>query len=573
MRLKTKLGGLVTVLLILLLGLAVIGVLTAGTSKRVLSGVAERDLPLVTMVAEATASELQQTIWLYRGLLGGQLESEAAVEEASFEFEQLGTAVAEKIAALRDRLQQARQQASDASVSSQLDEHLQQLDGVDAMFAELQQDGRELLDLIRDGDFMKAELRLPVVEVGVEDLIRSLIEFNAAIAGAARQSAAAAAEQAEASRQRVMVIAMLAVGLALLMGYFIVRSVDTQLGADPQELLNATQALAEGQLVGQVAAGQHGVYRAVNQSIERLREVVQAIQAASYQVATASQQVLDGNADLSSRTQEQASSLEEVAASMEEMSATVTQNAEHAQHADRLAKAARDKANTGNDVVSRAAAAMGRIDESGQRITAILELIEDIAFQTNLLALNAAVEAARAGEHGRGFAVVANEVRKLAGRSATATTDIKGLIKEINSNVADGARLVGQSGEMLAEIVTAARGASDAVSEIAASSVEHSDGISQVKKAVMQMEEMTQQNAALVEEAAAASQSLGGQAEALRKLVAFFRLRHEVSDEMGKAEEEAAVTPAAEWTPEPSTGARGPRLESTEFDDDDWARF
>ncbi|MDX1571809.1 MAG: methyl-accepting chemotaxis protein [Xanthomonadales bacterium] len=574
MRLKTKLGGLVAILLALLLGLAVMGLLTAGNSRSVLTSMAQRDLPLVTVLAEATAAQLQQTVWLYRGLLGGQLDSEAAVEEAGFEFEQLGASVAEKISLLRTRLEAALDRA-EGEARTHIESNLEQLAVLESGFADLQADGKALLELIRAGDFMKAELRLPVVEIAVEDLISQLLAFNATIAADASASATAAAAGAEAATRNVLVITGLAFALALVMGLFIVRSVGTQLGADPQDLLEVTSDLADGKLLAREAGERQGVFRAVTRSIDRLREVVQSIKTASDQVGMASQQVLEGNADLSSRTQEQASSLEEVAASMEEMSGTVTQNADNAQHAESLAREARDKAHAGSEVVARAVSAMDRIEKSGERITEILELIQDIAFQTNLLALNAAVEAARAGEHGRGFAVVANEVRKLAGRSSTATTDIKELIQEINQNVADGTSLVNESGDMLEEIVTSVSGASDAVSEIAASSIEHSDGINQVKKAVIQMEEMTQQNAALVEEAAAASQSMGEQAEALRRLVAFFRLEEGVEeDDLADLEEEAEKVEKSDSGKAPRREPAEPVMETARLDDEsEWTRF
>jgi len=257
---------------------------------------------------------------------------------------------------------------------------------------------------------------------------------------------------------------------------------------------------------------------------ERLSMIVGEVRHGSGAVSTAAQQIARGNDDLSQRTQEQASSLEETASSMEQMTSTVKQNAENASHANQLARGARDQAERGGEVAAQAVKAMGEINASSRKIADIVGLIQEIAFQTNLLALNAAVEAARAGEQGRGFAVVATEVRSLAQRSAGAAKEIKGLIEDSAEKVRGGTALVDQSGKALAEIVDSVKKVTDIVAEIAAASQEQSSGIDQVNNAVMQMDEMTQQNAALVEEAAAAARSMQEQADELTQQVGFFQL-------------------------------------------------
>jgi methyl-accepting chemotaxis protein len=222
---------------------------------------------------------------------------------------------------------------------------------------------------------------------------------------------------------------------------------------------------------------------------------------------------------------------------MEEMTSTVKQNADNAGQANQLATAARDQAEKGGSIVGKAVKAMAEINDSSKRIADIIGVIDEIAFQTNLLALNAAVEAARAGEQGRGFAVVASEVRSLAGRSATAAKEIKDLIQDSVKKVEDGSVLVTQSGQTLDQIVASVKKVSDIVAEIAAASREQSSGIEQVNRAVMQMDEMTQQNAALVEEATAASQSMANQARELNKMMNRYRIDH--------AHQLASATPAA----------------------------
>ncbi len=272
---------------------------------------------------------------------------------------------------------------------------------------------------------------------------------------------------------------------------------------------------------------------AVNQMMDRLSEVVGHVRQATDHVASASAEISSGTQDLSQRTSSEASALEETSSAMEQMTSTVKQNADNARQANQLAVAARDTAEKGGAVVSQAVTAMEEINQSSKKIAEIIGVIDEIAFQTNLLALNAAVEAARAGEHGRGFAVVAAEVRNLAQRSASAAKEIKGLIQESVRKVGDGAELVNQSGSTLGEIVASVKRVTDIVSEIAAASSEQASGIDQVNKAIMQMDEGTQQNAALVEQSAAACQSLQQQAAELVSQMAFFKVAGGVGAEPG----------------------------------------
>ncbi|MES1183602.1 MAG: methyl-accepting chemotaxis protein [Myxococcales bacterium] len=295
-----------------------------------------------------------------------------------------------------------------------------------------------------------------------------------------------------------------------------------------KEAQRVTEALAEGDLTHRMMGdfeGSFAVFRdQMNKTIETLRDTVLRMEEASGAIGTAASDISEGNQNLNKRTQEQSSSLEETSASLEEMTATVKQNAANATQANQLAASAREAAEKGGQVVGSAVSAMTAITESSKKVADIIGVIEQIAFQTNMLALNAAVEAARAGDQGRGFAVVAAEVRNLAQRSAAAAKEIKGLIQDSQEKVDQGAKLVNRSGETLQEIVGSVKKVSDIVGEINAASDEQATGIDQINQAVTQMDKSTQQNAAMVEEAAAAAESMNDQARSLTDLVAFFRV-------------------------------------------------
>ncbi|WP_326535226.1 methyl-accepting chemotaxis protein [Pseudorhodoferax sp.] len=340
-------------------------------------------------------------------------------------------------------------------------------------------------------------------------------------------------------RALIIGLVVLAAALGVLLCWLIARAITTPL----DRALSLAGAIGQGDLTQRLDI--HGrdelaqLLRGLAQMRENLARIVAEMRGSSDSVATASQQIASGNADLSSRTEQTAGSLQQTAASVEQLTGSVRQSAESARTANQLATSAAQVAARGGEVVTQVVSTMQEIDASSRKIADIISTIDGIAFQTNILALNAAVEAARAGEQGRGFAVVAGEVRSLAQRSAEAAKEIKALIGTSVDKVASGSRLVGDAGATMAEIVSSVRRVSDMIGEISAAANEQSEGIGQVNTAISNLDQMTQQNAALVEESAAAARSLGEQAASLAQAVAGFR-----TDSAG-ATGMAAVAPAA----------------------------
>lgn len=319
---------------------------------------------------------------------------------------------------------------------------------------------------------------------------------------------------------------LLVVALLLGIGLVIARSILKELGGEPSQASAITSAIAQGDLSVQIdvkAGDTKSLLHGLRTMRDHMAEIVGRVRSGSESVALASSEIAQGNQDLSARTESQASALEQTAASMEELGSTVRLNADNARQANALAQSASSVAVKGGEVVSEVVDKMRAINDSSKKISDIISVIDSIAFQTNILALNAAVEAARAGEQGRGFAVVAGEVRLLAGRSAEAAKEIKGLISDSVERVDQGSALVDQARNTMNEVVQSIRRVSDIVSEISSASTEQSSAVAQVGQAVTQMDQSTQQNAAMVEQIASAATGLNSQATELVLTVAAFK--------------------------------------------------
>ncbi|WP_306770576.1 methyl-accepting chemotaxis protein [Pantoea sp. 18069] len=355
------------------------------------------------------------------------------------------------------------------------------------------------------------------------------------------------------------VVLLIGVGLAALT----VRSITRPL----EQAVRLTDAITGGDLTVEARDERKDelghLLRSLSAMAARLRGVVSEVRSGVESVSSASTQIATGNQDLSARTEQTAANLEETASSMEQLTATVTQSADTARQANQLASTAAQAAERGGEVVVQVVHSMQQITESSRKINDIIGVIDSIAFQTNILALNAAVEAARAGEQGRGFAVVASEVRSLAQRSAEAAKEIKQLISASVQNVDAGSAQVAHAGRSMEEIVSSVRRVSDLIGEITASSTEQRDGIGQVNQAVSNLDQMTQQNAALVEESSAAATAMRDQAQRLSQVVAVFNVGAAVAKAPAPALYSPAAQPARATTAAPRKVAAAPRLAPT----------
>ena len=433
--------------------------------------------------------------------------------------------VSQSQAEVVSNLRKLKELASDASVSA---------------------DARRMIDKIDSIEKQYSPVALAIVELALQDkkeeaivkmnkecrpLLAALVAASNEYSQFTTRHSLELIKQAEddftAARNKLVLLSVLAIVLAIVAGTLISKRLLQALGAEPTDLCDAVSKVASGDLTGklQVRPGDSSsVLAAVQRMQSSLVQVVSSVRQDSETVSTAAAEISSGNNDLSNRTEQQASALEETASSMEELTSTVKQNADNARQANVLAITASDVATKGGAVVSQVVGTMESISEASRKIVDIISVIDGIAFQTNILALNAAVEAARAGEQGRGFAVVASEVRSLAQRSASAAKEIKVLIDNSVERVDLGTKFANEAGATMSEVVSSVKRVTDVIAEIVSASHEQSTGIEQINEAVSAMDHVTQQNASLVEEAAAAAESLRDQADNLVRTVSVFQI-------------------------------------------------
>jgi methyl-accepting chemotaxis protein len=497
------------------------------------------------------------------------LTATAANETDEKKLKALGQATMKTVAALAERVKTFD---DPAFANARTAEKIGQLKNAVAVYVK---QGKNVIDFA-DGDAATALTYMMAASRGfaaIDKLTDELSEISKEI-----RDNRIAHNNAEVGRKATLLVAVMLIVIALgcVISFLVARGISRPV----VQLATAIKRMAEGDFdiklpdlrrkdeIGEIAI-------AFNATVERLSDMIRAIANAAREVSNATTEISTSTTDLSQRTEEQAASLEETSASMEEIAAIVKKNAENAHDADRSAGVTQTIADRGGQVIAQAVDAMARIEGSSRRIADIIGVIDEIARQTNLLALNAAVEAARAGEAGRGFAVVAAEVRSLAQRSAQAAKDINALITSSTGQVKEGVDLVGKAGAALGEIVDSIKQVASVVSHIAAASAEQSSGIEQVNKALNQMDEVTQQNSALVEENAATAKMLEELAISMNERVSFFRLPEEKkAPDIGDAAPTAATAPLAAPVRKAAPTRAAPRaVGATALKEDEWQGF
>lgn len=489
-------------------GVGVIGMLSTAALSGSISGVVESGQALqlsqqADMMHDAIRADAQQA------LLGALEKNPGTVDEAAKDLQEHANTLTGALNELRT-LPMSPQTASSLSEAQPLATRY-----VAAARNAIEASQRNAAE---------GEARMPELLSAFGELETRMAQLSESIGANSEQMRSAAAASVARTRLQIgIALALAALGLVTAALWLSGRMTGPM-----GQAVGLAERLAEGDLRTQVVPQGNDETVRLMAAMARMQDniagIVRNVQSNADHVANASAEIAQGNADLSSRTEQQASALEETAASMEELAGTVRQNAENARQGKQMAGGATAVATRGGEVVGQVVQTMQGINEASRRIVDIISVIDSIAFQTNILALNAAVEAARAGEQGRGFAVVASEVRSLAGRSAEAAREIKGLISDSVARVDEGSALVGQTRSTMTEVVEAIRQVDEIMGQISTASAEQSTGVAQVGEAVTQMDQATQQNAALVEQSAAAAESLRMQAHRLVQAVAVFKL-------------------------------------------------
>jgi methyl-accepting chemotaxis protein len=507
MTIARKLYFLIFSVVLAMSGLAILGIYQINKVYTAANFANVNTVPSIETLADASSAFSSTRIQLWKFL---------ATKDADDKAQTL-----QKYKKAKDQLSDALNKYEKEDVSDDKDRAL--LAAVQSALAEYDGVASKVIELAQAGNDEGATQLLLSTQPQIAKSNKAFVdhrEYNSKLGKDGADEAAALLKQAGLLSTIISLVAV--IGIAAL-GLFLARQIAGSLGS----AVKIAEAVADGDLTSQiVATGSDEVgqlLHALKKMNDNLTNIVGEVRAGTDTIATASGEIAAGNLDLSSRTEQQASALEETASSMEELTSTVKQNADNARQANQLAISASDVAVQGGEVVSQVVDTMNAINDSAKRIVDIIGVIDGIAFQTNILALNAAVEAARAGEQGRGFAVVAAEVRNLAQRSAGAAKEIKTLIDDSVGKVDAGSKLVDRAGVTMGEVVASVKRVSDIIAEISAASGEQEAGISQINLAITEMDNVTQQNAALVEQAAAAAGSLQDQAERMVDVVKVFK--------------------------------------------------
>ncbi|MCI1014024.1 MCP four helix bundle domain-containing protein [Herbaspirillum sp. C7C2] len=508
LKIAHKLNAAFLVVLVFIVGLGGFAIAQLGQVNQSSTDIARNWLPSMSTLSKISLALARSRSFDMQQLLADdKKEEQASRERADKQMDMLMKEVTE----YGKLVSEPREKELYPEIQRNVAEYKQLHDRISALF----QDGQK-----QAGHALLNSASTPVYRK-LQEQISELSEVNSKGAAVSDATATQVYEQA---RLAIIVLVVACITLSMILSWWIARLV-------ARPLTNAVaiaRQVAEGDLTADIPSAHRDetgqLLDALKQMNGNLLNIVREVRQGTDTISTASAEIATGNMDLSSRTEQQAGALEETASAMEELTSTVRQNSDNARQANQLAVSASEIAQSGGQVVGKVVDTMGAINESSRKIVDIIGVIDGIAFQTNILALNAAVEAARAGEQGRGFAVVASEVRSLAQRSAAAAHEIKGLIDDSVTKVDTGSKLVHEAGQTMNEVVASVKRVSDIVAEITAAGAEQSQGIEQINNAVVQMDENTQQNAALVEQAAAAAKALQEQATRLSQTVGVFRL-------------------------------------------------